>query len=126
MEVKELMKKPLLSQPFKQMKTIKVEVPVPNKTTAVWCPPKVKSREKLKVRNNQNKNTIATEDDAYSILRKIEELEASRTVEAASHPDLLCQLQEANEQVDVASLQLEHIHNLIRKQKSLFRETTRG
>lgn len=116
MEVKELMKKPLLSQPFKQMKTIKVEVPVPHKTTAVWCPPKVKSREKVKPRNNQKKDS---EEDAYSILRKIEELEACRALEAASHPDLLCQLQEANEQVDVASLQLQHIHSLIRNRKAI-------
>lgn len=118
MEVKELLKKPLLSQPFKQMKTIKVEVPVPHKTTAVWCPSKAKSQEKVKAKRNQHKNESLVKEDAYSILRKIEELEASRNVEAQSHPDLFCQLQEANEQVDVASLQLQHIHNLIKNRKA--------
>lgn len=121
--VNDIRKAETTRQVLRNIKTVKVEVPVASKPNAIWRLPAASSES---VKNKTKRTTTlkpiseAGDLDPDSILKTLQKLEGSQgiTEEQGSQVDLISELLQAHEQVDVASLQLKHINDLISKRRS--------
>lgn len=115
----QLFKKTGLTQaPVRTVKTIKVEVPS-NTRNAIWCPVPSKNSITTELRSTDTIKSFSHGNrEKKSILKKLLDLEDDiQPSKQTEQSDLMQEIQEANIQVDVASQQLQHIHNLIQGRK---------
>lgn len=122
-DIQQLYKRPLfMKTPLKTVKTVKVEVPA-HSQNAIWCPSgesdtSIKTDPKSSESIKRNKRATR---ETSSILKKLLDLEDEPKPEKkplkSKQSDLMQEIQEANIQVDVASMQLQHINNLIQGRK---------
>lgn len=118
--------------PLKSVKTVSVEIPVIAKQNAVWCPGRLKSTGLVDDAQKKKNQRISKTDEsrkgeqgeAIEVLRKLNELEdniksKSEQRDSGVQVQLLKEIQQVDEEINVASMQLQQINDLIEKNKKI-------
>lgn len=103
------------------IRTVTVEIPLIAQQNAIWCPGKVNSTSATYIRKPVKKvqlNKTPSQKETCEILRTLNELEKEkRKVDSSTQMEVLKEIEEANEEIDIAELQLKQINSLIESKK---------
>lgn len=114
--------------PLKPMKTVTVEIPLIAQQNAVWCPGKLNSRSSTSVIRNTKPSSQKTwlkqkpqPKETCDIIRKLKELESGikkpERRDSGMQVEVMQEIEEVQEEIDIAELQLKQINSLIESKK---------
>lgn len=116
--------------PLKAMKTVTVEIPLVAKQNAVWCPGGLTSTSTMNTVQKSKVDNVKKPDVTIKkpvlkkpsdLLEKLKELEKSiKTVdrkESGAQAEIFKEIEDVNEEIDIAALQLQHIKSIIQNKK---------
>lgn len=106
------------------IRTVTVEIPLIAQQNAIWCPGKVNSTSATYIRKPAKKvqlNKTPSEKETCEILRTLNELEREKRKvdrkDSSTQMEVLKEIEEVNEEIDIAELQLKQINSLIESKK---------
>lgn len=114
-----------IKAPLKPVRTVTVEIPLIAQQNAVWCPGKSNSDGMACIKKTrQNNNNKIASKETCEILRKLNEIEKKiERKDDSVQAEVFKEIQEVNEEINIAELQLKQIHSLIENKKQATSQT---